>query len=104
MTEQELDELKFSKGEFGLHASKANCPALRIEKWATEVRQAPEPEFEPFLVAVHLALDDLQVGFRRPLRHRRQLAQIMPHPIENASLEVKQIGIDAQPMSSVFPM
>src|SRR6202162_1788795 len=104
MIEQELEELKFSNGECGLHASETDHPALRIEHGAIEIRETAVPQLEPFLVAVHLALDDQDVRLRRPPGDRRELAHVAPDPIEDSVLELDQVGIDTHPVSGVFPM
>src|ERR1700730_2962918 len=71
--EQELEELELSDGERSLLALVADHSPFGVHPQAIEIREALSPEFQPFLVAHHLALDDLDVRLRSPSRDQRQL-------------------------------
>src|SRR6202022_2135904 len=71
MVEQELEELKLSNGERSLPTLVADQSPFRIQPEAVEIPDPSVPKVEPFLIAVHLALDDVDVRLRRTARDRR---------------------------------
>src|ERR1700682_311388 len=75
----------------------------RIQPQTLELPEAAVPQVKAFLVSVHLAFDDLEVDGRSNLCGWRESGQVAPHPAENPSLELEEVGVDAHPVARVFP-
>jgi hypothetical protein len=86
---QEPGELELPPGEGGFLCLVSYHAALGIQPETLEVPDAPVPQVEPLLVALHLSLDDgivLSRGFLRDWEHLRRLA---PDKIQKSLLDVK---------------
>jgi hypothetical protein len=102
--DEELKELELPLGQIGLSGLETNHSSLRIQPETLQLPHSPVPQLEAFLIALHLVLDELEIGCRCALRDRCQLRKIAPDPIEKPDLEPEQIRVDADPMASVFPV
>lgn len=104
MIEQELEELKLTHGQRCFATFVADHSPFWIQPQAVKIPDSLVPEIEPFLVALHLTLDDLDVRLSSSLRDRRQLGQIAPDLIEESPLEFEEIGVNAHPMVRILPV
>jgi len=95
MLQQELEELKLSGGKRGLSAFVADYSPLRIQHETVQIPDALGPEVEPFLISLHLTLDDLEICLSRFLRLGLQLRHVASDLIEESPFEFEEIGIDA---------
>src|SRR5258708_8534317 len=74
-----------------------------VQPQPLEIPEALVPEIEALPVAVHLALDDLDVGQGSLPGGRLEVGYVFPYPGEDSPFELEEIGIDAHPVARVFP-
>src|ERR1700680_1133964 len=89
MVEQELEELELALGQGNLAALVANDSARRVHPESLQLPDPPVPEVQAHLVALHLALDDLQVGGGGLLGRDLEVGHVAPHPVQDSSLELE---------------
>src|SRR5579859_2958016 len=74
MIDKELKQLELLLGQPGLSTLITNHPLLRIQPDAMEIPDTSVPQLEPFLITLHLTLDDPEVHLRCQPRDRSQLS------------------------------
>src|SRR6202140_783724 len=103
MVEQKLQELKLPLGQGHLVALVSDHATCRIQPQTLQLPQAAVPEVEPFLVAAHLRLDDLEIGGCSPLGGGGEGCYVTPPPPQDSPLELQEVGVDAHPVAGIFP-
>ena len=104
MIDEELEELELAAGQPHLLASVPDHRSLTIEVQALERPEALVPQIEANLVALHLALDDCEIGRSRLLSNRSELGQLALYAAQKPDLEPEQVGVHPEPMPRILPM
>lgn len=104
VVEQVLEQLKLAVCERHLLSPMANHSSVRIEPQPVQIPKPLVPKSETRLIPLLLPLNDLQIFRDRLLSDRRKACSIPLHALDETSLEFKEIGIDPDPVASIFPV